>query len=158
MCQYNWDIAERFTHAALTAQGVGIELDGFRYASGLKKKIDCNAVYKLFDEGLWWPLLAGKRLAIVSGYAEALATRLLDAEFVRVTGGGEVTWSVVTAFACPPVSEPKRSHWQRLRDAIFASEWDLLLCSAGSLSALISEVARQRGRKAIDVRAFDQIT
>jgi hypothetical protein len=38
---------------------------------------------------------------------------------------------------------------------LFAAEWDLLLCSAGSLSAVICEAARQRGRKAIDVGACD---
>uniref|UniRef100_A0A7C4QQG1 GT-D fold-like domain-containing protein n=1 Tax=Schlesneria paludicola TaxID=360056 RepID=A0A7C4QQG1_9PLAN len=155
LVQSGWDIAERFTNAAFTSHGVGIEPDGFRYAGGLKRKIDCNAVYKLLDEGLWWSLLAGKRLAIVSGQAEAMAARLMDAEFVRATGGGDVTWSVVTAFTCPPVNEPKRTHWPRVRDELCAAEWDLLLCSAGSLSALLCEHARQAGRKALDIGALD---
>lgn len=148
-------IAERFTHAAFSAYGVGIEPDGFRYAAALKRKIDCNAVYKLLDEGLWWPLLAGKRLAIVSGHAKTVAARLMDAEFVRATGGGEVTWSVVTALTCPSVSEPKRNHWPRMRDDLFATEWDLLLCAAGSLSTILCEHAKQVGRKAIDVGSLD---
>lgn len=156
LVQSGWDIAERFTHAAFTAHGVGVESDGFRYASGLKRKFDCNAVYKLLDEGLWWPLLAGKRLAIVSGHAEALAARLMDAEFVRATGGREVTWSVVSALTFLPVSEPKRHYWPRMRGELFATEWDLLLCSAGSLSALLCEHARQVGRNGLDIGAVDR--
>jgi hypothetical protein len=156
LVQSGWDIAERFTHAAFTAHGVGVELDGFRYASGLKKKIDCNAVYKLLDEARWWPLLAGKRLSIVSGHAEALAARLVDPEFVRATGGSDVTWSVVTALACPPVSEPKRNCWPRMRDELFAAGWDLLLCAAGSLSAVLCEHARKAGRTAFDIGALDR--
>jgi glycosyltransferase involved in cell wall biosynthesis/SAM-dependent methyltransferase len=155
LVQSGWDIAERFTHAALTAHDVGIEPDGFRYAGALKRKIDCNAVYKLLDEGLWWPLLAGKRLAIVSGHAEALAARLVDPEFVRATGGSEVTWSVVTALGCPPVSEPKRTNWPRMRDELFAVDWELLLCSAGSLSAILCEHARRVRRNSLDVGALD---
>jgi len=157
LVQYGWDIAERLTHASLSAHGVGIEPDGFRYAGSLRRKIDCNAVYKLLDEGLWWPMLAGKRLAIVSGQAEAVAARLMDTEFVLATGGGEVSWSMGTVLSCPPVSEPKRSHWPRLRDELFSSEWDLLLCSAGSLSAVNCEAVRLRGRRALDIGAFDGI-
>lgn len=77
LCQYNWDIAERFTHAALTAHGVRIERDGFQLAGDLKRKIDCNAAYRLMDYGLWWPLLEGKRLAIISGHAHEFADRLI---------------------------------------------------------------------------------
>lgn len=113
-------------------------------------------MYRLLDEGLWWPLLAGKRLAIVSGHAEALATRLMDAESVGATSGGDVTWSVVTALTCPPVSEPKRTRWPRMRDELFAAEWDLLLCAAGSLSAIYCEYARLMCRKAIDIGALDR--
>ncbi|GIX05063.1 MAG: hypothetical protein KatS3mg114_0932 [Planctomycetaceae bacterium] len=155
LAQSGWDIAERFTHAAFTAHGVGVEPDGFRYAGALKRKVDCNAVYKMLDEGLWWPLLAGKRLAIVSGHAEALAARLVDPEFVRATGGGEVTWSVVTALSCPPVSEPKRTHWRRLREELFATEWELLVCAAGSLSAILCEQARMAGRNGVDIGSID---
>ena len=157
LVQYNWDIAERFTHAALVAHGVGVEPDGFRYAGSLKRKIDCNAVYKLFDEGLWWPLLAGKRLAIVSGYADEFTARLVNPEFVKATGGGEVTWSIATKIICPDKRVAKRESWHRLRDEVFAAEWDLLLCSAGSLSAMICEAARQRGHKAIDVGSSDVV-
>jgi hypothetical protein len=157
LVQFGWDIAERFTHAAFTAHGIGIEPNGFRHAGALKRKVDCNAVYKLLSEGLWWPLLASKRLAIVSGQAEALAIKLVDSEFVRITGGGDVAWSVVTTFSCPPVSEPKRTHWSRIRDILFTTEWDLLLCSSGSLSAILCEYARQTGRKALDIGALDTI-
>lgn|GEM_PF-4611208 len=51
---------------SLTAHAVTIDADGFGYARGRQRKIDCHAVYKLLDKGLWWPLLAGKRLATVS--------------------------------------------------------------------------------------------
>lgn len=155
LAQYGWDIAERLTHAALLAHGVGVEPDGFHYAGALKRKIDCNAVYKLLDEGLWWSLLAGKRLAIVSGQVDEFAARLLDAAFVKATGGGEVTWSIATVLSCPPVGEPKRSHWPQLHDRLFASDWDLLLCSAGSLSAIFCEHARNAGRMAIDIGSVD---
>lgn len=117
----------RCRRAALVAHGVGVEPDEFRYCGGLKRKVDCNAVYKLLDEGLWWPLLSGKRLAIVSGNAGSLAIRLMDVDFIRATGGGEVTWSAATVLTCPPSSEPKRTHWTRLRDELFATECDLLL-------------------------------
>ncbi|MGE0377054.1 MAG: hypothetical protein AB7Q45_16715, partial [Planctomycetaceae bacterium] len=155
LVQYHWDIASRFTHAAFTAHGVGIQRDSFQYAGGPKRKVDCDAVYKLLDEGLWWPILAGKRLATVSGQAEALAARLMDADFVRATGCGDVSWSVAKTLTCPPVHESKRLHWPRLRDELFAAEWDLLLCSAGSLSAILCDHARRIGRKAIDIGSLD---
>lgn len=156
LVQYGWDIAERFTNAAFTAHGVTIDTEGFGYACGRKRKVDCNAVYKLLGERLWWPLLTGKRLAIVSGQAEAMVARLMDAEFVRASDGGDVTWSVATSIICPPVNEPKRTHWPRLRDELFDADWDLLLCSAGSLSAILCERARQAGRKALDIGSLDQ--
>jgi len=106
--------------------------------------------------GLWWPMLAGKRLVIVSGHADALAAKLMDTEFVRATGGGEVSWSIDTVLSGPPVGEPKLSHWSQLRDQLFASDWDLLLCSGGSLSAIVCEHARKAGRKAIDIGSLDQ--
>jgi hypothetical protein len=155
LVQHGWDIAERFTHAAFSSYGVGIEPDGFRNAGALKRKIDCNAVYKLLDEGLWWSLLAGKRLAIVSGHADEVAARLTDKSFVQAHGGEEITWSVAARVACPPKSISKRDHWPRMRDELFAAEWDLLLCSAGSLSALLCEHARRTGRKGIDLGALD---
>lgn len=156
LVQYGWDIAERLTHAALKAQGVGIEREGFRYASEMKTKMDCNAVYKLIDEGLWWPLLEGKRLAVVGGHADDFASRLMDAEFVKSTGVNDVTWSIAMQTTCPDKSVAKLPTWNRLRNELFDGEWDLLLCSAGSLSAIICEHARHSGRCAIDIGALDQ--
>ncbi len=49
--QYGWDIAERFTHAALMAHGVTIDAEGFGYARGRKPKIDCNAGPKYSLQG-----------------------------------------------------------------------------------------------------------
>jgi hypothetical protein len=157
LCQFGWDIAERFTHAAFIAHGVGIEPEGFRYAGSLKRKIDCNTVYRLLDEGLWRSLLEGKRLAIVSNQADGVAARLMDESFVRANGGSSVRWSVESRAFCPDKSARKRDHWPRMRDELFAAEWDLLLCSAGSLSAILCEHARQAGRKALDVGALDQV-
>ena len=151
LCQHNWNIAERFTHAALTAHGVGIEPDGFRYGDSLKQKVDCNAVYRLMDHGMWWPLLEGKRLTIVSGHADEFAARLIDPEFVKATGGDDITWSVAARITCPDKTVAKREFWHRVRDELFAAEWDLLLCSAGSLSAVICEASRQQTRAALDV-------
>jgi hypothetical protein len=42
-----------------------------------------------------------------------------------------------------------------MRDGLFTSDWDLLLCSAGSLSAVLCDRAMQVGRKAIDMGAID---
>ncbi|MEZ6066545.1 MAG: hypothetical protein R3B90_12745 [Planctomycetaceae bacterium] len=114
LVQYGSDIAERLTHAALMSHGVGVEPDGFCYAGSLRRKIDCNAVYKLLDEGLWWSLLAGKRLAIVSGHANALAVRLRDESFVRANGGYDVTWTIATTVTCPQLNQPKHMHWSWL--------------------------------------------
>lgn len=33
LCQYNWEIAKRFTLAAFTAHGVRMECDGFQYGT-----------------------------------------------------------------------------------------------------------------------------
>ncbi len=38
---------------------------------------------------------------------------------------------------------------------LFDAEWDLLVCSAGSLSAVICEMVRQQSRAAIDVGSID---
>ena len=155
MCQYNWDIAERFTNAAFTVHGVGVERDGFRCAGGLKRKIDCNAVYRLMDHGMWWPLLEGKRLAIVSGHADAFAARLVDPDFVTATGGDDIAWSIASKITCPDKTVAKREFWHRVRDELFVAEWDLLLCSAGSLSTVLCEASRQQTRAALDVGSID---
>ena len=155
LCQFNWDIAERFTHAVFTAHGVGMERDGFQYAGQFKRKIDCNSVYKLLNENLWWKLLVGKRLAMISGHADEFAAGLVDRDFVRATGGDAVTWSVVTKITCPATSVAKREFWHRVRDELFVAEWDLLLCSAGSLSTVLCEASRQQTRAALDVGSID---
>jgi hypothetical protein len=156
LVQCGWDIAERFTNAAYAEHGLGVEPDGFRCVGALKRKVDCNAVYKLLGEGLWWPLLAGKRLALVSGHGEAMAARLMDVGFVRASGGDEVTWSVATSIICPPANESKWTHWPQMRGDLFVAEWDLLPCAAGSLSELLCEHARQSGRTAFDIGALDR--
>ena len=79
----------------------------------------------------------------------------MDPEFVRATGCGEITWTIATKVACPPVHESKHPDWPRMRDELFSSQWDLLLCSTGSLSAVLCDSAMQVGRKAIDMGAFD---
>lgn len=155
LVQHSWEPAERFTLQALRTHGVTIDADGFGYARSRIRKIDCNAVYKLLDEGLWWTILDNKQLAIVSGQAEAMEARLMDAKFVRATEGSEVTWSVATTITCPPISEPKRTHWPRMRDELFATKWDMLLCAAGSLSPLFCDHAQKSGRMAIDIGALD---
>ena len=107
------------------------------------------------NHGLWWPLLEGKRLAIVSGCADEFAARLVDPEFVKATGGGEITWSVATKITCPDKTGAKREFWSRVRDELFEAEWDLLICSAGSLSAVTCEAARQMGQTSLDVGSLD---
>jgi glycosyltransferase involved in cell wall biosynthesis/SAM-dependent methyltransferase len=155
LVQHWWEPAERLTLQALKAQGVTIDAEGFGYARSRKRKIDCNAVYRLMDHGLWWPILANKRLAIVSGHADAFAARLMDPEFVHATGGGEITWTVTTKVACPPIHEPKHRHWPRMREELTVAQWDLLLCSSGSLSAMLCECGQQSRRNAIDIGSLD---
>ncbi len=107
------------------------------------------------DHGLWWPLLDGKQLAIVSGHADKFAARLIDPEFVKATGGRGVNWSVATKIRCPDRTVARREFWNRVPEELFAAEWDLLLCSAGSLSAVICEAAPQVGRTSLDVGSLD---
>jgi type IV secretory pathway TraG/TraD family ATPase VirD4 len=75
---------------------------------------------------------------------------------VKATGGDDIAWSIASKITCPDKTVAKREFWNRLREELFAAEWDLLLCSAGSLSAVICEMARQHGRMAIDVGSIDQ--
>lgn len=116
---------------------------------------DCNAVSQEVDRGLWWPLLEGKRLAIVSGHADKFTARLVDPEFVKDTEGGEVKWSVATKITFPDKTVAKREFRNRVRDELFVAEWDLLLCSAGSLSAVSCEAARQMEQTSLDVGSLD---
>ncbi|MCL6501693.1 MAG: hypothetical protein K6T86_03335 [Pirellulales bacterium] len=102
-----------------------------------------------------WPQPAAKRLAIVSRQAEALGSRLTDPTFVRSPGGEDVTWCIGAAITCPPLNQPKHPHCSRMREELFATDWDLLLCSAGALSAILCEQAQSAGRKALDIRALD---
>ena len=55
----------------------------------------------------------------------------------------------------PDKSVPKRRDRQRIAEELLSTDWDLLLCFAGSLSAILCEYARQLGRKAIDIGAHD---
>ena len=100
-------------------------------------------------------MLEGKRLAIVSGHADEFEARLLNPEFVKATGGGEVTWSVAMKITCPDKTVVNREFWHRVRDEMFEAEWDLLLCSAGTLSTVICEAARHHRRDALDIGAVD---
>lgn len=68
----------------------------------------------------------------------------------------EVPKLVATKITSPDKTVAKREFWKRVRDELFVAEWDLLLCSAGSLSAVICEAARQRGHRALDVGQLDQ--
>ena len=133
-----------------------IDTEGFGYARSRKRKVDCNAVYKLIDERLWWRLLEGKRLAIVGGHADELAARLSSREFDSEDAVREVSWTVTTTAICPPLCQPKHSHLSRLQDMLFGTDWDLLLCSSGSLAAVLCEQARLIGRRAIDIGAGEQ--
>lgn len=42
-----------------------------------------------------------------------------------------------------------------MRDELVAADWDLVLCSAGSLSAIVCEHTRQAARSAVDIGAID---
>lgn len=74
------------------------------------------------------------------------------------------SWNRTTPAACNdsatnaphPLVDPMHSHWPRMRDELSAADWDLLLCSAGTLSAILCEHACQAGRKALDLGACDE--
>jgi hypothetical protein len=70
---------------------------------------------------------------------------------------GEITWTVTTRVAFPPAHESKRSFWRRMRDILLAADWDLLLCSAGSLSAIFCHHAMRAGRMALDLGTCDSM-
>ncbi len=72
-----------------------------------------------------------------------------------MVGLQHVTRSIAAKITCPDKTVAKREFWHRVRDELFVAEWDLLLCSAGSLSAVICEMARQQSRAAIDVGSID---
>ena len=155
LVQHWWEPAERFTLQALKAQGVTIDSEGFGYARSRHRKIDCNAVYRLMDHGLWWPLREGKRLAIVSGHADAFAARLMAPDFVRANGGTEITWNIETKVKCAPVHEAKRRDMPDMQNELFTSQWDLLPCSAGSLSAILADSSNKAGRFSLDIGSLD---
>jgi hypothetical protein len=155
-CQFGWEVAERFCIAAMTAQGVTIERRGFSYAGELKQKVDCNAVYRLREEGLWWSLLRGKRLAVVSNHADDVSRVLRNDAFVRANGGDRVDWSIAISVSCPPEGVAKSAHWPKIRDELEQSDWTHLLCSAGAMSAIICEYARKMGRNSIDIGSIDR--
>lgn len=54
-------------------------------------------------------------------------------------------------------SAPKRDQWPRMRNELFAADWDMLLCSAGLLSALLRDQARIMASKAIDTGSLDSV-
>lgn len=156
LLQYDWDMAERFTYHALARKGADFSGGRLVYAGQHKLKVDGNSPYRLHDHGLFWPLLDGRKLGVVSGQPHAVAGRLTDPQFVAANGG-EVTWMVAATILCPPVGEPKWPYWPRLQEELERSDWDLLLCSAGVLSALVCDHARRIGRKALDIGAFDGV-
>lgn len=66
-----------------------------------------------------------------------------------------VTMLTAATVTCPDKLVPKHLHWPRMRDELSAADWDLLLCSAGTLSAILCEHAWQVGQKGLDVGAID---
>lgn len=154
--QRDWPVAERFTHQALAARNVQILESGLIDRGRIKMKVDCNEAYRLHARGMWWPILANRRLAIVSNIAQQVAAKLLDRDFVS-RNEGAVSWSIGPTVSCPPVSVPKADHLSRILDELSSDEWDLLVCAAGGLSAILCEHAKRIGRKAIDIGAFDSV-
>ena len=74
---------------------------------------------------------------------------------MKDTEGGEISWSIATKITCPDKTVAEREFWNRVRDELFVAEWALLLCSTGSLSAVICEAARQMGQTSLDVGSLD---
>lgn len=58
-------------------------------------------------------------------------------------------------FSCPDKTMAKWEFWHCMREELFAWEWDLLLYSAGSLSAIVRQHALQAQQKATEVGALD---
>jgi hypothetical protein len=153
LLQYRWELAEQLTWHALVLKGVGFAAGCAVYEGQPKRKIECNSVYRLHNHGLFWPLLEGRRLAIVGCHVGALAERLMDRQFVTANGG-RVTWTVAATIPSPPWRQTKWPHWPRIREELERTDWDLLLAAAGTLSALTCDHARKLGRKALDVGAL----
>ncbi len=55
------------------------------------------------------------------------------------------------------VAELKRANWSRIRDELFAAEWNLLLWAAGSLSDVVCHHTMQVWRTAVDVGSRDRL-
>ena len=87
LLQYAWDPAERLTWHALQQKGVRFSEGRLVYRGEAKQKVDCNSVYRLHNQGLFWPLLEGRKLAVVSCHAGAIARRLMHQPFVAANGG-----------------------------------------------------------------------
>lgn len=139
--QFNWPEAERLTYHAMRGAGVKVASSGFGFQGRPKMKVDCNAVYKLPEHGLFWPMLAGKKLAVVGGQAKQLAAALR-------ANGCDVRAIITT----PRTEQPKAAAWAAIVNRMEqAGDWSHLVCAAGGLSVLIGERARQMGRRAIDI-------
>ena len=111
----------------------------------------------MHDHALFWPLLDGGELAVVSGQPHALGQRVLDRGFVRANGG-EVTWSITATVLCPPVGEHKWPYWPRTQEELGRSDWNVLLCSAGVLSALVCDHTCRTGRKTLNLGGLNQVS
>lgn len=153
---YHWDMAARFTYETLLLKDASFRDGKVFFRGSAKLKLACDALYRLHEFGLFWTLLDGKRLAIISGQSEAVAAKLLDRDFVE-KNGGTITWTVSAKIPCPPKPEPKAPHWPRIRDPLSHSDWNLLLCSAGTLSPLLCHHALALGRNALDIGSFDTV-
>ena len=157
LMQYRWEAAERLGLMTLRTMGATIDrLTGVPYYAGdYKKKVDCNALYRLPEYGEWWPMLAHRKIALIGGHTERLKSRLMDPEFVAASGGDEISWTIPVTLPCPPKGTPKSGAYFELCDQLGSTEWDLLLCSAGGLAVLLCDFAQRLGRNALDIGAMD---
>lgn len=143
--QCNWPLSEAICYASLESMGVEFTEGKAIYLGREKTKADANAIYHLGEFGLWEPLLTGKRLAIVGGLADQLASRFI------LNG-----WEVVLALKSPSIYEPKAPVADQLTDALLSNDrWDLLLCAAGGLSSILCHRVKRAGRKGFDIGQND---
>jgi hypothetical protein len=148
--QYNWTQAEMLCLEALERKGTGVP----------RRRIDCNAVYRMNEWGDFFPVLEGRRVLVVGGYAARQASAMGSVDFQRgharfgCVGGYRVVGHVQT----PSKRQQPKARWlPGVLEAISAVEFDIALVSAGGLAFHICEHVRRTGRVAFDCGSLDRM-
>jgi len=148
--QYMWTQAEMLCLEALERKGLG----------AFRPRVDCNAVYRMNEWGDFFPIIEGRRVLVVGGYAAKQAAAMASEDFQRrhiklgCVGGYRVAGHVQT----PSKHQRPKAQWlPGLLEAIDAAEFDIALVSAGGLAFHICEHVRRTGRVAFDCGSLDRM-